>query len=164
MLARFIKINFILLFFSSYVYAETLNSFNIEGNKRISDETIVVFSKVKIGQNISESDLNAIVINLFETDFFKDVSIKFNKNILDITVVENPVIQTLTIEGIKKKNLKEKIKEVITLKDRSSYKELFAKKDVNIILNALRSIGYYFAEIDYIVKYNDNNIVLLKLY
>ena len=74
MLARFIKINFILLFFASYVYAETLNSFNIDGNKRISDETIVVFSKVKIGQNISESDLNAIVINLFETDFFKDIN------------------------------------------------------------------------------------------
>ena len=157
MFRKILNISLLLFFFTTSLFAEIINSISIKGNVRISDETIVVFSKVKTGQNLSENNLNEIIIDLFNTNFFKDVSLNLDKNILTITVEENPIIQTLNINGVKNKNLLKDLEETIILTDRSSYKELFAKRDVNIILNKLRLSGYYFAKVDYVVDFNDNN-------
>ena len=159
MFSLFFKIIFFIFFFTTTLFAEVVNKIIVDGNKRISNETIILFSKIDTGQNISESDLNQALINLFDTDFFKDVSITLENNIINISVLENPIIQTLSIEGIKKEKLVEKLTDIIKLKSRNSYKKLFAEKDKNLILNGLRSVGYYFASVDYVVDYNDNNTV-----
>ncbi len=159
MFSNFFKVIFFIFFFTSTLFAEVVNKIIIDGNERISNQTVIVFSKIDIGQNLSETDLNQALINLYDTDFFKDVSLSFENNILNISVLENPIIQTLSIEGIKKKSLVKKLTDLINLKSRNSYKELFAEKDKNLILNGLRSVGYYFASVEYVVDYNDNNTV-----
>ena len=53
---KFFKFNILIaLFFSlflSKVFANAINSIKIEGNDRIPDETIIMFSNVKIGEVI----------------------------------------------------------------------------------------------------------------
>ena len=51
----FIKIFVFFFFFLSSVKAETLQEFDISGNKRISDQTIIIFSELEINEQITKS-------------------------------------------------------------------------------------------------------------
>ena len=50
----FVKIVIVFFLFMSLVRAETLQKFEISGNKRISDNTIIVFSDVKLNEHSAE--------------------------------------------------------------------------------------------------------------
>ena len=60
---------FILFIFTSVLRAEIINEINIEGNQRISSETIKMFSGVSIKSDLSENDLNKILKQLYQTNF-----------------------------------------------------------------------------------------------
>ena len=64
---------FSLTIFSSFSYSEIAKKIEVKGNDRISTETIILFSQVKVNDNISEIELNNIIKNLFETNYFKNV-------------------------------------------------------------------------------------------
>ena len=142
------------------VFATTLKKIIINGNDRISDETIKMFSTVKKGQNISDLNLNIILKDLYETNFFKNVSVEINENQLIINVVELPIIQNVS-RGIKSNKLK-KILSNLNLKSKSSYNELLLKNDKEKILSSLRNEGYYFSEIQVLVEELSDNKVDIK--
>ena len=102
---------FIIILNFSYSFAETIKNFKVSGNDRISDETIILFSGFNVNDSLDENSLNDIIKRLYETSFFKDISIEFNENILVIKVEENPLIQSVGFTGIKKQSLVEQIKE-----------------------------------------------------
>ena len=78
-----------------------MNKINIEGNQRISTETIKMFAGVSIKDDLSENDLNKILKKLYNTNFFDLVLLKLSNKILIIKVKENPIIQNINYEGIK---------------------------------------------------------------
>ena len=53
-----IKIIFIYCFFLSSLSAEIIKKFEISGNKRISDETIIIFSEINLNENVSKQKLD----------------------------------------------------------------------------------------------------------
>jgi len=59
------------------VYADKIEKISVNGNVRISDKTVILFSKAKINQEVNEDDFNNFIKDLYETDFFKKVQIKF---------------------------------------------------------------------------------------
>jgi outer membrane protein insertion porin family len=89
------------LIFSSY--AKNYERIIINGNERISSETILVFSEISEDQSLNENSINNILKKLYKSGYFKDVSVKIENNNLIIDVLENPVIQTVYINGIKRK-------------------------------------------------------------
>ena len=145
--------------FINYVYSDIIKDFQINGNDRISKETIILFTGYKVQQNINSDDLNNILKNLYGTTFFEDVSINFENNILLINVKENPLIQSIIFEGIKKQSLVERLKDILILKEKSSFVESKIKSDQNRIINSLRVNGYYFSEVTTSFKKNKNNTV-----
>ena len=147
MFVKFLKINAILLLISSLSLAETINDITVSGNKRISKESIAIFGDISLNKNYNDDDLNIIFKNIYETNFFKDINLKINNSILEITVVENPIIEDVEINGIRSENLTELLFDKIQLKNRSSYIESFFLSDLNLIKNILKSSGYYFSEI-----------------
>jgi len=147
MLKIIFKINFILLFISSLSFAQIINDINVDGNKRISKESIIVFGGIDFNKNYNDDDLNVILKNIYETNFFKEINLKINNSILEVLVIENPIIENLQINGIKSKNLTELLFDKIKLKNRSSYIESSFLSDLNIIKNIIKNSGYYFAEI-----------------
>ena len=160
MIKKFILIIlFQIILYTQNSYAEIIKSFIINGNDRISDETIILFSGTKVNENIDTNNLNNIIKKLYETNFFKDISLSFEKNVLTINVVESPLIQTVSIEGIKKQSFVDQIKALLLQKEKSSFNQNKIKSDQNIILNTLRMNGYYFSEIKTNIKKNDNNTV-----
>ena len=159
MFFKILKINFIILFFSFVSFAEIVNKIQIEGNKRISSETIQVLGSISKDIDMNNEILNNILKSLYETNFFFDVSVKLENNTLIINVKERPVIQTITINGIKKESLKEIIQENLVLKEKNSFIESTFKSNLQDIKNSLKNNGYYFVDIDTSIIRNDNNTI-----
>ena len=139
--------------------SEVLRNIEINGNKRISKEAIVMFGDIIINEDIGSDELNIILKKLYETTFFKDIAVNLSNGTLRINIVENPIIQTLQFNGIKKKSIKEALLEKIKIKDRSPYIENLVSQDINMVTNILRSLGYYFAQIELLKQFNDNNTI-----
>ena len=120
-----------------------------------------MFSEVEINDNINSNIINKVLKNLYDTNFFQDVYIKFTNNILEIKVVENPIIQNITYEGIKSNRIKDLIVSSTKLKSRSSFNDLIFRKDKENIKSELKILGYYFPSIEtYIEDLKDNKINL----
>ena len=64
------------IFLTQSLLAESIKNFKIKGNNRVADETIIMFSALEIGDNVSNVDLNNALKKLYYTDYFKDVEIK----------------------------------------------------------------------------------------
>ena len=150
----------ILLTISSY--SKNYEEIIINGNERISNETILVFSEIQNSKALDENSINEILKKLYKSGFFKDVKVKIENNNLIIEVLENPIIQTVFIEGIKRKKTEESLYEILSLKNRSSYNSALIKKDETAILNFLKDDGYYFSNVTSSYQdLGDNKIDLL---
>jgi len=159
---RTIKLSLIsLIFLSIFTFAQSdiVNKIEINGNVRIPDSTIKMFSQIDIGKDINSEHINQSLKKLYETNFFDDVSIKLESNILTVTVVENPIIENISYNGIKSNSLKEKITENLNLTSRSSFNKILLQNDKNSILSSLKNNGYYFSTIDVGVSELDKNKV-----
>ena len=157
-----IKILFFIIFIINSSFAEIVNKIEIYGNKRISNETILVLSDVKQGMDLNEDTLNESLKKLYDSNFFSDINYSFNNGLFKINLKENPVIEKINISGIKKKSFVDQIYDSISLKDRMSFTEDSFKKDVTLIKNILKTSGYYFSEIksQKEVNYDLNSVVL----
>ncbi len=156
----FFLISFFVLLITP-IYAEKINKINIVGNERISAESIQVFGQFDENTNFNSNKLNDILKNLYDTNFFKNIKLEINNKVLIVTVVENPIIQNVELNGIKAKKIKDPILESLKLKDSQSFIEYLAKKDRDMITNILKNSGYYFAEVKLSVIKNPNNTVSL---
>ena len=165
MLKSILKILILWLLLFQPTFSENFNEVLIEGNERISDETIKVFSQLSNNdKSFDENSLNIILKNLYETGFFKDIKIKIKNKKLIINVIENPVIQSRFIKGIKTNKNLELIESVLILQNRSSFNIKDVKKDEISITNILKKKGYYFANVESsIVELGDNKINLTYL-
>ena len=142
--------------------AETVNQIIVEGNDRVSPETVIMFSGVSVNDDLSENNLNQVLKQLYGSNFFELVSVKIEDNILRIKVKEYPIIQNVIYEGIKSSEMLEDLKKEVNLKSRSSFNEIVLIKDKESIARKLKSLGYYFAEINTSVEeLNDNKVNLV---
>ena len=62
-----------LIILVSRANSDVINEIKILNNDRITKETILVFSNIKIGENYDANDLNKILRDLYNTDFFSDI-------------------------------------------------------------------------------------------
>jgi outer membrane protein insertion porin family len=152
---------FIILHLSiSVLLSEEIKDIKIEGNNRISNETVKVFIDQYLNENLFNLETtNNIIKSLYETGFFKDVKVKYQENVLYISVIENPLIQILEYNGVKSKTFLEKITNNLTLKPKSSFNDFFLEKDKNLIIQNLKDEGYYFSEVSVKTELLDNDFI-----
>ena len=158
----FYKILIIFFLTSSNSLSETISSINVEGNKRVSSDTIIMFSGIKLGTKFTSNQSNKILKNIYESNFFSNVSLSFSENKVLIKVKEYPIIQNISYDGIKANKIKEKVFANLTLKPRSSYNEIFLKEDKIKIENSLKDLGYYFSKVEISITELADNKVDLK--
>ena len=139
--------------------AEVIKKIEIEGNDRIADETIKMLGNIDKTSLANENSINNILIDLYNSNFFKDIKVFYENEILKIIVVENPLIYKINFEGIKAKKNLELIQENLFLKERSSFNEIKLNDDVNQIKFTLKNLGYYFSKIDTFVEELEDNKV-----
>ncbi len=151
----------VLVFFNFFnqLKADIINNIIVNNNERISLGTIKTYGKIEIGKDYSEDDLNQILKNLYETKFFKNISLKIDNQVLIIDLIENKLVQTIIIEGIKSSTIKNTILESLIIKEKAPFNESDISKDLSNIKRSLTSEGYYLSNIDSNIIENNNNTV-----
>ncbi len=150
----------ILYFFLSFASkAENTKRIIVQGNERVADETVIIFSKLQIGEDINQSQLNIALKDIYSTNYFSEVSISKENGIVIIKVKENPIIQSIKIIGIEKDNILETIKDVTMKIEKYPFVESKINDQVNLLKNILKSFGFYFVELETSINSNSNNTV-----
>ena len=144
-----------LILFCSNLNAEIVKNVKVDGNKRISIETIIVLGQISINEDYDDNKLNNVLKNLYNSNFFSNIDVNILNGTLEINVTENPIIEDVRISGIKNKSLVENLTKNISLKNRISFTEDLLNRDINLIKNILKSGGYYFAKIKPSIYEND---------
>ena len=162
---RFIKSFFIhfvfFAFFTCILYSEIVNKVQIEGNERITKETIVIFGDIKIGFDYDTSDISLLIKKLYETKFFSNVSVELANNNLKIIVEENPIINSIIFDGEQTKKFIESLSSILSLKEKGSFIQNYVKPDINLIKEFYRNLGFYFIKIDVKIDKLERNRVNL---
>ena len=156
--------NFYIILFSIFVLissiskAEIVNEIEINGNKRVSDETIKVYGEIKsLNSNFTKIDLDNILKNLYSTNFFQDININIVNKKLIINLKEYPLINEIVIIGEANSRVQSQIKDIISLKEKGSFIKNNLNNDINLIKSLYSSRGYKFAKIDTKVRKIDEN-------
>lgn len=87
----------------------------VRGLQRISAGTVYNYLPVNIGERFAEEKQADAVRALFNTGFFKDITLEREGGVLVINVVERPSVAKVVIEGnkdIKKEDLTEALKKI----------------------------------------------------
>ena len=154
---RSIIIFFVIL--TNATFAE-IKKINIVGNTRVNSATIESLVDKKI-INVDSIYVNNLTKKIYDTDFFSDVKISFNQDILTITVVENPIVNFFYINGIKDSDL-DQVNNIITLKENNIFSSSKLKKDIEATREFLNATGYYQATIvPEVIKIDNNQINLI---
>ena len=154
----FLIIIYILIFINA-AYAKIYSEIKVSGNERLTLETITMFSGLNIKNEIEPKDLNNAVKNLYKTNYFKDIKISIVDNIIQIDIKENPIIQSIKLNGIKNKSILNKLSEITKKSEKYPFLQQNIKIQKNLLLNVLRGGGFYFADVEVKVIDNQNNSV-----
>ena len=144
-----------------YSQENIISSIVVEGNQRITTDTIVSISKIEKGNSYSPSQLNSALQLIKKSTYFKTVTISQKNNILKINVIENPTINSINFEGndtLQDENLFE----LITSKERQTLSASKAEKDADIVAIAYADMGRIAATVTpKIVELSDNRVDLI---
>ena len=163
------KFKFILISLASFLIlslntlkAEMVTSIKIDGNNRVSDETIIIYGNINLNEDINESKLNQILNDLYSTNFFENIKVKIDGQTLIINLKEYPVVNQILLIGEKSTRVKEQIKKVIKLKEKKSFIKSSLSKDIDLMKKLYSSIGFNFSKIEAkINKISDGNLDLI---
>jgi len=156
-LVKFVIVFFLLL--TNTLVAE-IAKVNIAGNARVNKATIESLVDKKIS-NIDSIYINNLTKKIYDTDFFADVKISYNNNVLTINVIENPIVNFFYINGIKDTDL-DQVNKIITLKENSIFSSSKLKKDIESTREFLNATGYYQASIvPEVIKIDNNQVNLI---
>jgi outer membrane protein insertion porin family len=139
----FYKIITLLLIISSNVYADVVRKIDISGNNRISENTIIDIIDFNKNNNYSNGDLNNFQKKLFETNFFSNVKLKLEGDILKIIVIENPLIEFFIIQGVINKTREDLIYEKVLLGQNKIFSQSLLNQDIEIIKKIFNDAGYF---------------------
>mgnify|MGYP001344078692 CR=1 FL=1 len=137
-------------------YAEVIKKILIDGNKRVSDETVIIYGDIELNKNILEKDINEIIRKLYSTNFFEEVNINFKNNVLSVKLKEYPVVNQLIILGEKRDSFQKQIKKIIKLKENKSFVRSFLARDISLIERFYASLGFNFSKVEAKVRKLDD--------
>ena len=127
--------------------ADTIRTIVVEGAQRLEPTTVLSYMKLRVGQPYTQEAADQALKDLFETELFKDVSIRNNDGAVIIEVIENPVINRILLEG--NKRIKEdKIYPEIRLAPRQIFTRSKVRADVARIIELYKRKGRFAASVE----------------
>ncbi len=125
----------------------TIRSIVVNGSQRLESGTVLSYMKLRVGQTYTQEAADQALKDLFETELFKDVSIRNNAGAVVIEVIENPVINRILLEG--NKRIKEdKIRPEIRLAPRQIFTRSKVRADVARIVELYKRKGRFAASVE----------------
>lgn len=104
------------LFFSVAVQAQSfrVSDIRVEGLQRVSAGTVFSALPIRVGDTLTQSDIQNATRELFKVGYFSDVSIKRDGDVLVLVIKERPAINKIELKGnkaIKTENLMDSLKD-----------------------------------------------------
>ncbi|MDB5706685.1 MAG: outer membrane protein assembly factor BamA, partial [Sphingomonas bacterium] len=126
----------------------TIKSLRVEGSQRIEPDTVLSYTKLRVGTNFTNETLDQALKDLLASDLFADVSIAgVESGDIVLRVRENPVINRVLYEG--NKRLKEdKLKKEVKLAPRQIFTRTAVRQDVGRIIELYRRQGRFAASVE----------------
>ncbi len=162
--------NFFILLVTIFIVADSqivqannhiINQIEVKGNNRIDSETVINYSEILLGESYNEIQVDNSLKNLYETELFSNVEIKYSNSILTIEVVENYLINQVAFEGNKKID-DQSLGAITSLKPRSTFSNKKLEEDIASIISSYRAAGRYSVYVEpKIIKLDYNRINLV---
>ncbi len=143
-----------------------LQNIVVTGQQRIEPSTVLSYLGLRNGQTVTMSDMDEAMKRLYETGFFRDMKavpqqVAGNQLVLNVSVVENPLINRVAFEGNKAAEDKDLEKE-LDLKSRSIFTRAKVQSDTKRIVDIYRRKGRYSARVEpKIVQLDQNRVDLV---
>ncbi|MEE4239054.1 MAG: outer membrane protein assembly factor BamA, partial [Anderseniella sp.] len=141
-------------------YAQAITGIVVEGNARVEPETIRAYMQFNAGENVTDAQIDASVKALFQTGFFSDVRMFRRGSAIVVQVEENPLINSVTVQGNDELDDKKLLAE-IQLKERTIFTRARAQQDVQRLETLYRRSGYNNARVEPRLEALDQNRVNL---
>jgi outer membrane protein insertion porin family len=123
------------------------SAIRVEGNQRIEADSIRTYFHAGNGEHLEAADLDAALKALYATGLFADVRIRRSGDQLIVTVVENPTLGRVALEGNKK--LKdEQFKAAIQSKSGGPLWRPIVQEDVARMVEIYHRSGYFEARVE----------------
>ncbi|MGZ5988255.1 MAG: outer membrane protein assembly factor BamA [Rhizomicrobium sp.] len=131
------------------------------GTQRIEPATVQSYISIREGDVYNEQTSDLALKTLYQTGLFADVRVKFDGSTLTVSVVENPIINQIELEGNSKVSQKDLEKEV-QLKPRTVFTRSKVQADVQRIIELYRRNGKFAASVDpQIIQRPQNRVDLI---
>ena len=124
----------------------TIERIIVNGNQRIEDRTVLSYILVEPGSSFDANRIDLSLKSLFATGLFADAKFDRVGNQLVITLVENPIVSRVMIEG-NKAMAENKIREEIQIAPRGVFTAARMQADVQRIMELYRQSGRFAAKV-----------------
>jgi outer membrane protein insertion porin family len=132
---------------SGVAVAQSANSIEVKGNRRVEAETIRSYFKHGPGGRMTAEQENEGLKSLIATGLFQDVQIEHSDGRLVVSVIENPVINRIAFEGNNKAK-DEQLKAEIQSKPRGTLSRPTVQADVQRIIEIYHRSGLFEVRVD----------------
>ena len=126
---------------------ERIDEIRIIGTQRIEPSTVLTYLDVRVGDNMTDGTLDKALKSLFATGLFSDVVLRQKGRILEVNVVENPVINEIAFEGNDRLDNDELLAE-IQLRPRQVFTRTKVQSDVGRLYQLYRRQGRFSVNIE----------------
>jgi len=126
---------------------ERIDEIRIIGTQRIEPATVLTYLDIRVGDKMTGDTLDKALKSLFATGLFADVVLRQRARILEVNVVENPVINEIAFEGNDKLDNDELMTE-IQLRPRQVFTRTKVQSDVNRLYQLYRRQGRFSVNIE----------------
>ena len=165
MTLRKLFILFFLVFSHAHAYAVEsfiVKDIKLQGLERIPDGTLLNYLPVKVGSTFDSEQTSYVIQELYNTGFFRDVTLLKDGNILIVKVLERPAISNISWSGnsdIEDEQLEEILNDLEITKGRVFKPSALDKIEQGLKQQAYFSRGKYAVRIDTTVTELERNRV-----
>ena len=129
------------------VQADVVRTIAVSGAQRLEPQTILSYIKLRPGDTCTQAAGDAVLKDLYATELFSNASVVNRDGNVVITIVENPVINRIILEGNKRiKN--DKILPEIRLSPRQIFTRSKVRADVARIIELYKRQGRFAATVE----------------
>ena len=161
-----------LVFFGCLIAAATaaaasfvVTDIRVEGLQRISAGTVFNYMPIQVGDQITDEDTAGVIKALYDTGFFKDVSLERDGGVLVVVVQERPAIAEINFSGnksIETEQLEAGLKDA-GLSEGRVYNQLVLDRTVEELKRQYYDRGKYGVEIETTVTPLERSRVALDI-
>lgn len=154
------------LFTPDFAYAldlkKPIKEVKISGNQRANSNTVLFYIHSKAGESYSVKKTREDIRRIYELGYFDDIMLDIDEEedglVLTYRLKEKPFVKSVELEGVKEIPKKD-MELFIKLKKGVFFQKHLIKKDIKLIKKKYRKKGYYFTEVEAVIKESGNNQV-----